>query len=195
MEITGMEEKKLQTWYEHARTAYKDSDSERWEAARWCAKVVGTYKRGATSGLADYMGVSPDTAENLAHAYLMFSEFCSKRKYRSATRLAKQAPRVYYSHFRALYTARHRYHLSLAEAFDVLRDIVLDEGGISSRDVDHHITEKYGKVRDWRDYAESALKKIASTLKCPDLPDEGRVKFMDIFNWINQNVTDITPER
>jgi len=187
--VGSLEDQKLQVWYQNACNAYKNSDSGRWEAARWCAKVVGKYERGATIGLASDMSVSPDTIENLAHAYIMYIELCSKRKYRSATRMARKAPRVYYSHFRALYTARHRYNLSLAEVFDVLRDIVLDEGSISSRDIDGHISEKYGRVRDWMDYAESALKKIASTLKCPDLPDDGRKIFSDTFNWINDNVT------
>jgi hypothetical protein len=189
MFIGSTEEKKLQIWYGNACAAYKDSDGGRWEAARWCAKIVGKYERGATIGLASDMGVSPDTIENLAHAYLMFIELCSKRRYRYSTVRARNAPRVYYSHFRALYTARHRYNLSLAEVFDVLRDIVLDEGGISSRDIDGHISEKYGKVRDWMDYAESANKKIASLLKCPDLPDDGRQIFKTAFNWVGENVT------
>jgi hypothetical protein len=191
MEISSYDAKKLQTWYSNACNAYKDSDIGRWEAARWCAKVVGRYERGATIGLAADMGVSSDTVENLAHAYLMFIELCGWHKYRSATRMARKMPRVYYSHFRALYTARHRYKLSLAEVFDTLRDIVLDEGGISSRDIDAHISEKYGRVRDWMDYAEAALKKIANTLKCPDLPSDGRKIFMETFEWINNNVTDL----
>lgn len=186
--ISKSDQKKLQKYYENACAAYKNSDSGRWEAARWCAKVVGKYQRGATIGLSIDMGVSPDTVENLAHAYLMYIELCSKSRYRSATRMARLAPRVYYSHFRALYTARHRYDLSLAEVFDTLRDIVLDEGGISSRDIDGHISEKYGRIRDWMDYAESAQKKLAALLKCPDLPEDGREKTAHLFNWIGDNV-------
>jgi len=188
MNIGSSEEQKLQLWYAKACTAYKNSDSGRWEAARWCAKIVGRYERGATIGLSSDMGVSPDTVENLAHAYVMFIEFCSIQKYRKATRMSKEMPRVYYSHFRALYTARKRYGLSLDETFGILRDIVLDEGGISSRDIDGLIRDKYGSIKDWRYYAEQTNKKLANLLRCPDLPDEGRDKTKDLFNWIGTNV-------
>ena len=127
------EEIKIRNWYEKACSAYKNSDGGRWEAARWCAKIVGKYERGATIGLSADMGVSVDTIENLAHAYTMYIEFCSRQRYRGATRMAREMPRIYYSHFRALYTARNRYQLTLNETFDILRDIYLDEGGISSR--------------------------------------------------------------
>jgi len=188
MIIGSKEEKKLQIWYNNACTAYKNSDSGRWEAARWCAKIVGKYERGATIGLAEDMGVSVDTIENLAHAYMMFIELAFHARYRHATVMARNAPRVYYSHFRALYTARHRYNLSLGEVFDVLRDIVLDEGGISSRDIDGLISERYGKERDWMYYAEKVQKTLASALRSPDLPKEGRMIFSDAFNWIGTNV-------
>ena len=188
MNIGSTEEAKLQLWYANACTAYKNSDSGRWEAARWCAKVVGKYERGATIGLADDMGVSADTIENLAHAYTMYIEFCSKQRYRGATRMAKAMPRIYYSHFRALYTARNRYDLTLAETFDILRDIYLDEGGISSRDIDQLTRDKYGKVKDWRFYGERVMKALASLNKSPDLPTEGREKSYALFNWLGENV-------
>jgi len=188
--IGSTEEAKLQKWYENACAAYKNSDSGRWEAARWCAKVVGKYERGATIGLADDMGVSSDTVENLAHAYMMFIEFCSKQKYRKATRMSKEMPRVYYSHFRALYAARNRYNLSLDETFWILRDIVLDEGGISSRDIDMLIRDKYGKIKDWMYYGERVMKALASLHKSTDLPDEGRELSYDLFNWLGMNITD-----
>lgn len=181
---------KLQIWYSKASSAYKASDTGRWEAARWCAKVVGRYERGLTLGLADDMGVSSDTVENLAHAYMMYIELCSKQKYRFATRMARKAPRVFYSHFRALYTARNRYKMSLDEVFDILRDIVLDEGGISSRDVDHYISEKYGRVKDWMFYGEKVMKALAKMHKAPDLPKEGREISYQLFNWLGDNVTD-----
>lgn len=188
MFIGDREERKLQIWYSKACSAYKDSDAGRWEAARWCAKIVGKYERGATIALADDMGVSPDTVENLAHAYMMFIELASTSKYRSATRMAQKAPRVYYSHFRALYTARHRYHLTLAEVFDTLRDIVLDEGGISSRDIDGHISEKYGREKDWKYYAEQTNKRLVKLLASHDLPSEGRKLAGELFSWIGDNV-------
>ena len=56
--LENKEEAKLQIWYANACTAYKNSDNGRWEAARWCAKIVGKYEKGATIGLADDMGVS-----------------------------------------------------------------------------------------------------------------------------------------
>ena len=94
MFIGEKDEKKLQLWFEHACAAYKNSDAGRWEAARWCAKIVGKYERGATIGLASDMGVSPDTVENLAHAYLMFIELASRHKYRSATRMEPRQKRL-----------------------------------------------------------------------------------------------------
>jgi hypothetical protein len=188
--INSKEEAKLVIWYANACTAYKNSDSGRWEAARWCAKIVGKYERGATIGLAEDMGVSCDTIENLAHAYTMFIEFCSKQKYRKATRMSREMPRVYYSHFRALYTARNRYKLSLDEAFGILRDIVLDEGGISSRDIDAHIRDRYGKVKDWMHYGERVMKAQASMHKSHDLPDEVRKLSYALFNCLGTNITD-----
>ena len=190
MLISSSEEAKLQKWYKNACTAYKNSDDGRWEAARWCAKIVGKYERGATIGLADDMGVSSDTIENMAHAYVMYIEFCSKQKYRKATRMSRAMPRVYYSHFRALYTSRKRFGLTLDEAFSILRDIVLDEGGISSRDVDSLINDKYGKEKDWKYYAERVMKALASLHKSNDLPEEGRKISYELFNWIGMNVTD-----
>jgi len=192
MIIGSSEEAKLQIWYAKASAAYKGSDDRRWEAARWCAKVVGRYERGGTIGLAEDMGVSPDTVENLAHAYAMYIEFCSKQKYRNATRMSREMPRVYYSHFRALYTARNRYHLTLDEAFGILRDIVLDEGGISSRDIDGLIRDKYGKLKDWKHYGERVMKALASMNKSPDLPKEGRELSYALFNWLGTNITDIS---
>ena len=144
MFIDEKEEAKLVIWYEKARSAYKGSDTGRWEAARWCAKIVGKYERGGTIGLADYMGTSADTIENMAHAYKVYIELCSKREFRMATRIARDMPTIFYSHFRALYTCRNRYKLTLNETFDILRDIYLGEGKISSRDVDQHIRDKYG---------------------------------------------------
>ena len=187
--LENKEEAKLQLWYANACTAYKNSDNGRWEAARWCAKIVGKYEKGATIGLADDMGVSSDTIENMAHAYSMYIEFCSVQKYRNATRMSREMPRVYYSHFRALYTARNRYHLTLDEAFSILRDIVLDEGGISSRDIDGLIRDKYGREKDWMFYGERVMKALASLNKSPDLPKEGREKSYELFNWLGENVT------
>jgi hypothetical protein len=188
MFIGSSEEAKLHTWYAKASAAYKGSDDRRWEAARWCAKVVGKYERGGTIGLADFMGVSPDTIENLAHAYKMYITLCSKHEYRMPTRMARMMPTVFYSHFRALYTAMNRYNLTLAETFDILRDIYLDEGGISSRDVDQLTRDKFGKIKDWRNYAERVMKAQASMHKCPDLPKEVREKSYELFNCLGDNV-------
>ena len=189
MIIDEKEEAKIVNWYEKARSAYKGSDNGRWEAARWCAKIVGKYERGGTIGLADYMGISPDTIENMAHAYRIFIELCSKHEYRMATRMARDMPTIFYSHFRALYTSRNRYHLTLNETFDILRDIYLDEGGISSRDIDQLTRDKYGKVKDWRFYGERVMKALASMHKSPDLPKEGRDKSYELFNWLGTNIT------
>ena len=186
--IGRSEEEKLQIWYDRACTAYKNSDDGRWEAARWCAKIVGKYERGATIGLAEDMGVSCDTIENMAHAYTMYIEFCSKQKYRKATRMSRAMPRVYYSHFRALYTARNRYNLSLDEAFGILRDIVLDEGGISSRDIDGLIRDKYGSEKDWRYYGERVMKPLSKFINCYDAPPEAIKKSRELFSYLGDNI-------
>lgn len=148
-------------------------------------------------GLAEDMGVSCDTIENMAHAYSMYIEFCSKHKYRKATRMSRAMPRVYYSHFRALFTARNRYGLNLDEAFSILRDIVLDEGGISSRDIDGLIRDKYGKVKDWRHYGERVMKALANMNKSPDLPGTVREKSYALFNCLGDEIVgdSITPNR
>ena len=189
MIIDEKEEEKIIIWYEKARSAYKNSDSGRWEAARWCAKIVGKYERGGTIGLADYMGTSADTIENMAHAYKIYIELCGKHEFRMATRMAREMPTIFYSHFRALYTCRNRYHLTLHETFDILRDIYMGEGKISSRDVDQHIRDKYGKEKDWMHYGERVMKAQASMHKSPDLPDEGRKLSYALFNWLGMNIT------
>lgn len=189
MDFIGSEEEaKLQIWYEKARASYKKSDTDRWEAARWCAKVVGKYKKGATGSLATYMSVSPDTVENLAHAYKIYNELCSKHEFRKPTRMARDMPTIYYSHFCALYKAREHYKMTLAETFDVLRDIYLSEGTISSRDVDGYIRDRYGKVKDWRHYGERVMKAQASMHKSHDLPKEGRELSYALFNWLGENI-------
>ena len=188
MIIDDKEEEKIVNWYEKARSAYKGSDNGRWEAARWCAKIVGKYERGGTIGLADYMGISPDTIENMAHAYRIFIELCSKQEFRMATRVARDMPTIFYSHFRALYTCRNRYHLTLNETFDILRDIYMGEGKISSRDVDEHIRDKYGREKDWMYYGERVMKALASLNKSPDLPKEGRELSYVLFNYLGENV-------
>ena len=184
----------IQSWYKKASDAYKDSDTSRWVAAEWCAKVVGKDVRGLTLGLADYMGVSSDTVYNLAHAYFIFDELCSVEAYRHATIVSRDSPRVFYSHFLALWTARNRYHLTLAEVFDILRDIVLDEGGISSRDVDGHIRQKFGRERDWIYYAESANKRLARLLECTDVPKELRELAKPVLTWIGDNINAVGDE-
>ena len=188
MIIGSEEEAKLLVLYEKVRTAYKHSDDGRWEAARWCAKVVGKYEEGATAGLADYMGVSPDTIENMAHAYRMFIELCFYHQYRKPTRMARDMPTIFYSHFAVLHRRMKIYKMTIHEVFDILRDIYLDEGGISSRDIDKHIRDKLGKEKDWMFYAERVQKAIASALASHDLPKEGRDLYKQVFNWNGDNV-------
>lgn len=63
-------------YVQQAARAYRKSDKERWKSALWCSRVVGKYDRGATKGLAEDMGLSVDTVEDLAHAYMLFEDLC-----------------------------------------------------------------------------------------------------------------------
>jgi len=146
-----------------AASHYREGNRERWISALWCARIVGRYERGATLGLADDMGVSVDTIENMAHAYMMYEALWREQDSRYVAVLARRAPHIYYSHFRALYDAWTGYNLTLEQVRDLLVDIYQGEGSISSRDVDQHARERFGVVnylrelRRLRKSAERAL--------------------------------------
>lgn len=156
-----------------AMRSYKQSDEKVWVTAYACAGVVGNYQRGGTLGLASDMGVSPDTVEDLAHAYSIYNELCEldDGNFRKFVRDARKSPYIYYSHFRALWDAKSQYNLSLQQVLDLLMDIVQGEGSISSRGVDGHTRGRFGDTRGWQFYAARTEKELGITLQQPDLPN------------------------
>lgn len=160
-------------YFKLATESYRKSDEVIWPALLACGMVVGGYDRGVTMGLADDMGVSVDTVEDMAHAYLIYKEMCeyedgSRRQF---VRHARKAPYIYYSHFRALWDAKSHYKLTTEQLLDLLMDIVQAEGTISSRGLDGHTRGRFGDTRGWEFYAARAEKELTQTLQQPDLPN------------------------
>lgn len=160
-------------YFKLATDSYRNSDEKLWIAAFGCAGVVGNYQRGETLGLASDMGVSPDTIEDLAHAYSLYKDLCEIDEgiHRQFVRMARRAPYIYYSHFRALWDARSQYKLNNGQILNLLMDIFQGEGDISARGVDGHTRSRFGDSRGWEFYAGRAEKELGETLKQPDLPN------------------------
>lgn len=184
-----MEDKLREVYVKNAVISYRASDKSRWKSALWCWKIVGNYEIGATLGLADDMGVSTDTVEDMAHAYSMFVELCNHKggAYRKFVFAARNAPYIYHSHFRALYDAKQKWDLPMDKIIDLLFDIVQSEGTISSRKVDEHVRSRYGKETDWRYDAAQLQKKVNKFLQRPDVPAAGRKKASELLTWIGEN--------
>lgn len=157
-------------YVQQAAQSYRKSDKARWISALWCSRVVGKYERGATLGLADDMGLSVDTVEDLAHAYQIFEDLCKLPDARLFVFSCRRAPWIYYSHFRALYDARKDYELTDEQTLQILMDIYQGEGEISSRAVSDHTREKYGKPKSWSYYAGKVERDMQRLLESPDLP-------------------------
>lgn len=166
---------------ERAARSYKRSDSGRWAATYYCARVVGKYQRGGTLSLAERMGVSPDTVENLAHAYVLYAEFRAQPHYRKVINSIRKLPYVYYSYFRSLYKAKSDYKLTLDQVYAILMDVVMAEGSLKQGDLDQHIQDRFGDTRDWTYYAEKAHKEIHKVLQQPDLPAEVRARLVPAY--------------
>ncbi len=174
---------------ENAVKSYRQSDKSRWKSALWCWKVVGNYERGATLGLADDMGVSTDTIEDMAHSYSMFVDLCNHESgtYRKFVFASRNAPYIYHSHFRALHDAKEKYSLTLAQCLDLLMDVVQSEGVISSRKIDDHTRSRYGAETDWRYDAQKLMKKLYKLNTDPNLPKKGRKKVRALMDFIGHN--------
>lgn len=173
-----MDKEKLREIYVREAVRHdKKSDKEIWLSAVFCEPVVGKYDRGATLGLADDMSRSPDTIEDRAHGYAIFKKLCKLDggKYRQFVFLARRAPYIHFSHFRALHDLQVAFNLHDAQLISLLQDIVMAEGGLSSRGLDAHVREKFGDTRDWTYYAARALKELNKTEGQPDLPNTPEV--------------------
>lgn len=159
---------------ERAAKSYKLSDDGRWAAAYYAAQIVGKHELGATLALANRMGVSSDTVENLAHAYQMYREFFCDPRYKLMVRAVRRLPYIYYSTFRALHKAKNDYNLPLEKVWSILVDMVQAEGTLHQRDLEQHIRNKFGDTRNWQYYGAKTMKQISILLQQPDLPKEVR---------------------
>lgn len=168
-----MTDRNKERLFKLATDSYRKSDEVLWPGIYACGNVVGKYGRGATLGLADDMGVSVDTVEDMAHAWWIYSELCEHNdgSHRQFVRQARKAPYIYYSHFRALWDAKSQYNLTIEQVLDLLMDIVQGEGTISSRGVDGHTRSRFGDTRGWQFYAARTQKELGQTLQQPDLPN------------------------
>jgi hypothetical protein len=158
-------------------------DAALWRSALFCSRVVGAHERGISLQLADEMGRSVDTVEDRAHAYWLFEKLCamSDGTHRRFVFLARRAPYVKLSHFRALYDIQSQHNLTDEEILNLLMDIVQAEGSISSRNLQDHARDRYGDGRDWTYFASKAMREIHKTLQQPDLPSEVRKVLADAF--------------
>jgi hypothetical protein len=182
-------EKLREVYVRKAIETYRKKDGYDWQSALWCSRVVGNYEKGATLGLADDMSVSTDTIEDRAHAYMLFEKLGKLEGgvFRLFVFNCRRAPFIYMSHFRALYDLQNAYNLSDYQVLDLLNDIFQAEGGLSSRKLDTHTRSRYGDTRGWQYYAARAMKEINKTLQEPDLPQDGRKKLAEVYNWIGDN--------
>lgn len=170
----------------YAAKAYRNSDSGRWVAAHWSQKIVGNYERYQTKNLAEFIGVSVDTVENLAHAYEMYSALRDDPEFSRNTRLIRRKPYIYTSHFVALYKAWKRYNMELHEVYSILVDVWQAQGKLSSRDVDKHVRDHYGKERNWQYYAERTMQVLFSLRQCPDVPSDVRKETDELYSFLGE---------
>ena len=162
----------------------QSSDKAMWLSSVWCEKVVGGYERGATLGLADDMSRSVDTVEDRSHGYELFKRLCllDGGTYRRFVFEARRAPYIHFSHFRALHDFQNIFELHDAQIISLLQDIVMAEGGISSRSLESHIGQKYGDSRTWKFYARKTMKELSKLLNQPDLPIDVKKKAQILFS-------------
>ena len=181
--------KKLERFSKGAITNYRKSDEARWVSAFFCFNVaqVGKYVPFATINLAGDMSVSPDTVENMAHAYSLYRELGTDQTSTLFVRVARKLPYIYQSHFRALYDARERFGLTIDQVFSLLLDIVMAEGSISSRDIDAHVRKRFGKEYTWQYYAQKAQKELNKLVSQPDFPKNRRKSIKSLIDWIGKN--------
>lgn len=184
-----MDKEKLREILANQAIKYDDKANKSiWLSSVFCEPIVGKYGRGATLGLADDMGVSPDTIEDRAHGYAVFKRLCvlDNGIFRRFVFQARRARYIKFSHFRALHDLQKSYSLHDAQLISLLQDIVMAEGGISSRKLDDHVRSKYGDTRDWTYYAAKTQKELSKLLGQPDLPQSTRRKAEDLFSELGE---------
>ena len=169
--------------------AFRSADKSNWKSALHASRIVGKYDRGATLGLADDAGVSPDTIEDRAHAYMMFEKLCKLNdgQFRLFVFQARRLPYVYISHFRGLYDQQESRKLTDGQVLNLLMDIVQAEGTLSSRKLDSHVSAQFGDLKDWTYYTEQAMKDIDKALSHPQLPKKKRKKLVRLYSILCEN--------
>lgn len=169
--------------------AFRSADKSNWKSALHASRIVGKYDRGATLGLSEDAGVSPDTIEDRAHAYMMFERLCNLNngQFRLFVFQARRLPYVYINHFRSLYDQQDARGLTDGQVLDLLMDIVQAEGSLSTRKLDAHISARYGELKNWEYYAGRALKEIDKTLNHPNLPKKLKKRLAKLYSWLGDN--------
>jgi len=184
-----------QVYAKQAGIHYGKSDDAKWVFNLWCHLAMygrdghKKYERGTVLSIADEHGISEDTVEVSGNAYTMFRQMCEldKGKFRSYVFSARSMKYIYTSHFRALWEAKQRYGLSVADCLSLLVDVVQAEGSISSRKIDSHTRDRFGDTRDWTYYAQRTAKELAKTLSQPDVPNDVRTVLQEAFNVLGDS--------
>lgn len=179
---------KLQKIIKDAVRGSQHADNGHWEIARAANKVVGKYKKGATSEMAEAVGCSISTIEDHAHAWWIYTDFCLMGDiHRETVFNARKLPFIHYSHFKTLHDMREKYNLTLEQAWSFFIDVLYAEGDLSVRALEYMIDEKHGEEVTWQWYLGRAQKSIWSALNDPGLPQDGRKVLNEAFEWIGDN--------
>lgn len=184
--MTLSEHQKTDRDIERAALSYKRSDDGRWAAAFFAARVVGRYELGATIKLANRMGKSTDTVENLAHAYMLYAELRADPRYREGVREMRRLPYMYYSYWRALYKAKQDYKLTIEQVWDILVDMIHAEGSLHLSHLEQHVRDRFGDRRDWKYWGARTLKEIGYVLSQPDIPDDVKEVLIPAYNKLGE---------
>lgn len=180
------EHQRVERDIERAAVSYKRSDDGRWASAFFAARVVGRYELGATIKLANRMGKSVDSVENLAKAYFMYAELRADPRYREGVRKMRKMPYFYYSYFKALWKAKQDYQLSLEQIWDILVDLLHAEGTLHLSHLEQHVRDKFGDRRDWTYWGARTLKEISIMLNQPDIPDDVKEVLIPAYNKLGE---------
>lgn len=175
-------------YFKSAAAAYRDANGKHWRFAFMAAKVVGQYEMGATVSLAKEMSVERSTVENHAHAWQMFYDLvCLSPEASRFVRTVRTVPFIYYTHFLKLWELRNSFRLSNEQCLDLLHTLWQGEGEFSAGAIEQLAKERFGDTRDWTFYAQKVQKNLSELLKQPDLPQEGKEKIVDVYNWLGDH--------
>lgn len=150
------------------------ANKETWKSCLFCWQVAGNYTKDAVKGLASDIGKSDDTVYDRAHAYEMFHDICKfdDGQYRQFAFMARRAPYITWSHFRALWDIRKSTNAHMAQIISLLMDIVQGEGELSSRNLADHARSRYGLDRTWEYYISRSISPLERAMSDPNIPIE-----------------------